>query len=276
MKIFKKAPLFILLSLICLMSLPSVASAPNGIIRPTEFDIVVVNGGNNPLQTPLESLELAEMETVVKSENTGIEESGNTEVQNACRVSFKRKEYGGLPDRIQITAIPYMSPLPTVTWTINPFDFYFFSGVADITHPFLTSGGVPIIYQVRVDRGGNSHLFTAIIFHDAPPSSCPPAGGSGSFKLDTHDDSSSMNDVSIFPTPCRTHQSIEYSLNKDAHVNISVFDIQGRLHTVVNDAYQEEGFYSLNVDTSPLPPGIYFYKIRIDDIWSEHKFVKME
>jgi len=265
MKILKNASLCILLSLMCLMSLPSIATATGGLL-PNEFAIVVVGSGNKSLQTPWEAFGAKQKETTEKSND----ECPNN-ICHGCKVRFGKENPNARDlELVEVTIIPYMSSLPTIVQNINLSIFDSLDEI-DITYPDPLDYA---IYRVKVRRGSETHTFTSYVNH----SSCPREITLDPFKLDTHDDDydSSINNVSIFPTPCRAHQNVMYSLDKDAYINISVFDMQGRLHKVVSDAYQREGVYALNVDTSSLPPGIYFYKIRMDDTWFDYKFVKME
>jgi len=84
-----------------------------------------------------------------------------------------------------------------------------------------------------------------------------------------------MKNLSIFPTLCRTHQDILYELTEDAYINISIFDMQGRIHKIVKNEYQEKGAYLKYIDTSVLSAGMYFYRIRINDMSFNYRFVKI-
>ncbi len=64
-----------------------------------------------------------------------------------------------------------------------------------------------------------------------------------------------------FPNPFRISTRIRYALPKPAFVELSIFDLQGRLvDTIVDDA-QTAGWYEILFDGSKLPSGTYFYRL---------------
>lgn len=64
-----------------------------------------------------------------------------------------------------------------------------------------------------------------------------------------------------FPNPFNPSTTIEYSIPKQSHVSIKVYDLLGReITTILNEA-KPAGNYSVNFDGSGLSSGVYFYKL---------------
>lgn len=65
---------------------------------------------------------------------------------------------------------------------------------------------------------------------------------------------------SIYPNPMSENASLDYSLNNDASVKISVFNLLGSEIAVLFDKKQEAGYYNLNFNRSDynLEAGVYF------------------
>jgi endo-1,3-1,4-beta-glycanase ExoK len=65
-----------------------------------------------------------------------------------------------------------------------------------------------------------------------------------------------------YPNPFNHQTNIKYSLRTNTKVNLSIYDINGRLvNTLVNDI-QSVGVYSVKFDATGLPSGIYMYKMQ--------------
>lgn len=67
-----------------------------------------------------------------------------------------------------------------------------------------------------------------------------------------------------YPNPFNPSTSIEYSIPKQSHVTIKVYDLLGReITTLLNEA-KPAGNYSVNFDGSGLSSGVYFYRLTTD------------
>ncbi|GEM_PF-2977742 len=64
-----------------------------------------------------------------------------------------------------------------------------------------------------------------------------------------------------YPNPFNPVTTIRYKLAENAHVNLAVYDIQGREVTTLVDAQQNAGSYSMQFKASNLASGVYIYKI---------------
>lgn len=68
-----------------------------------------------------------------------------------------------------------------------------------------------------------------------------------------------------YPNPFNPSTIIKFDLPKSSFVNLSVYDISGKLVGVILNGQKSQGIYSINFDASYLSSGTYFYKITTDD-----------
>jgi len=78
---------------------------------------------------------------------------------------------------------------------------------------------------------------------------------------------------SVYPNPFDDVSSISYSLVSPSHVLIAVYDVMGKLLTVLADTDQEAGDFSIVFNPDDLAPGIYFCRLEINH--NETRTVKM-
>lgn len=67
--------------------------------------------------------------------------------------------------------------------------------------------------------------------------------------------------ATLFPNPAKDEATVKFSLEKDAHVVITVSDIQGKEVLPVQQKDMENGEKEINLNTSSLKSGNYFVKI---------------
>ena len=65
-----------------------------------------------------------------------------------------------------------------------------------------------------------------------------------------------------YPNPFNPGTTIRYDLPEAGNVNISVFDLTGRLVRTLQDGRKAAGSYTINFNSSGLASGVYFYQIR--------------
>ena len=65
-----------------------------------------------------------------------------------------------------------------------------------------------------------------------------------------------------YPNPFNPTTKIYYSINQPTNIKISIFDVMGRLVSVVDDSYKLQGDYSLLWDASTKSSGIYYISIQ--------------
>ena len=68
-----------------------------------------------------------------------------------------------------------------------------------------------------------------------------------------------------YPNPFNPTTAITYSLRKDSHVIISVYDLLGREVMKLVDGYKIAGNYTVSLNGENLSSGVYIYKLVTDD-----------
>ncbi len=69
-----------------------------------------------------------------------------------------------------------------------------------------------------------------------------------------------------FPNPFNSETIIEYSVEKQSNVRIIVYDITGKEITTLINEQKNPGTYRINLNSSKLSSGTYFYTIFVDGI----------
>ena len=67
-----------------------------------------------------------------------------------------------------------------------------------------------------------------------------------------------------YPNPFNPTTKIRYELPLDGFVSLNVFDLTGRLVSILVNKKQSAGCYSLDFDASGLPSGVYLYRIEYE------------
>jgi hypothetical protein len=78
-------------------------------------------------------------------------------------------------------------------------------------------------------------------------------------------DLSNNNLAQNFPNPFNSATIISFSLAKPAKVNLSLFDMNGRLVKVLVNADKEAGTHTVRVNAGSLGKGLYIYKLQAGD-----------
>ncbi|MBN2017799.1 MAG: T9SS type A sorting domain-containing protein [Candidatus Cloacimonetes bacterium] len=79
--------------------------------------------------------------------------------------------------------------------------------------------------------------------------------------------------LNIAPNPIKHSARIHYSIVKNNHVQLDIYDIRGRLVQSVLNQYQNVGNYCVEIGVEGLRPGIYFCKLQQGDEEEIHKLV---
>ena len=66
-----------------------------------------------------------------------------------------------------------------------------------------------------------------------------------------------------YPNPFHTTTNITYELACEGHVNIALYDIQGRQVRVLVDSYKAAGNHAVTLDADNLPSGTYLYQLEV-------------
>jgi hypothetical protein len=69
----------------------------------------------------------------------------------------------------------------------------------------------------------------------------------------------------IAPMPVAGHSDVRYTLNNDALVKLSVYDMLGQEVAVLQNGEQRAGDQELSIDATDLAAGAYFLKLNIND-----------
>jgi len=74
-----------------------------------------------------------------------------------------------------------------------------------------------------------------------------------------------------YPNPFNSETKISFSLPERSIVNISIYDIRGRLVKDLVDREYQEGIYTINWDASGIQSGVYIIKMKTDHFSSVRK-----
>jgi hypothetical protein len=72
----------------------------------------------------------------------------------------------------------------------------------------------------------------------------------------------SFNLYQNYPNPFNTTTRIRFDIPKDGHIDLSVYDIQGKKILCLTKGQYKQGSYSIDFDGSMLSSGFYFYVLR--------------
>ncbi len=85
------------------------------------------------------------------------------------------------------------------------------------------------------------------------------------------DTTTNFSFLTTYPNPVQDYTTISYYTNADSHVFIDIWDINGKKMETITMGKQEKGRYSIILNASKYPSGIYFCKLHIDDKYLSHK-----
>jgi hypothetical protein len=76
-----------------------------------------------------------------------------------------------------------------------------------------------------------------------------------------------------YPNPAHDQARIMYSLPENTAVTLNLFDMHGKLISVLASGMKEKGAHTVHVNTSTLAKGVYYYTIRARDYIATRKLV---
>jgi hypothetical protein len=79
--------------------------------------------------------------------------------------------------------------------------------------------------------------------------------------------------LTIFPNPTNNFINAGYILNNNEQINLSLYDISGRLIAVLLQEEQTKGEYSLQISLNQYPKGVYFIELKTKQFNSTQKIV---
>ena len=76
-----------------------------------------------------------------------------------------------------------------------------------------------------------------------------------------------------YPNPFNPSTTIEYAVRRDSHAILKVYNLLGQQVRTLFDGWTGKGVHKLQVDTSGLPSGVYFYTLVADGMVSSRKMI---
>jgi hypothetical protein len=87
----------------------------------------------------------------------------------------------------------------------------------------------------------------------------------------------SMNSTClIYPNPFISRTTIEFSVINNGHIDLSVFDVSGKLIQTILEGPLPDGIYSINWRATNIGSGIYFLRICTKDTCELKKMILNE
>ena len=118
------------------------------------------------------------------------------------------------------------------------------------------------LYKWGHRRGGTERFFRPVTFLLLDPN--PPT-----------EVERELGGASVFPNPVVATSQLEYEVKKAGPVTVELLDGRGNaLRTVIQEAKQEKGRHTVQVNLADLPTGTYFYKIITRSGSETRRFVK--
>jgi hypothetical protein len=77
-----------------------------------------------------------------------------------------------------------------------------------------------------------------------------------------HQSSITSSDVSVFPNPVNDYFTVNFEVEQPSHLNIALFDIQGRQVELLFDGQTISGNQKFSFNKASLPAGVYSLIIR--------------
>lgn len=76
------------------------------------------------------------------------------------------------------------------------------------------------------------------------------------------------------PNPSNNESVIEFDLRKGGYVNLSLYDISGKLiEILINDEFKNYGSYQVKVESKKYEAGVYLYKLEVNDFTKTLKMI---
>ena len=79
-----------------------------------------------------------------------------------------------------------------------------------------------------------------------------------------------------YPNPFNPTTIITYSIAKESHVTLTVFNLLGQKVKTLVDQEKPIGTYIINFDSSGLSSGVYFYSVKAGDFFQVRKMLLLK
>jgi len=140
----------------------------------------------------------------------------------------------------------------------------------EVTFNYLMPGGFnngSEINKIVILFNPNSHSRDTVYFDDPTgpatiPVSIPENENVAPFRLFQNK-----------PNPAKDYTNIKLQVNSPGHVSLKLYDILGKSVSTLLDQNMQEGSYSIPIETSDLPDGIYFYVLKKEGITQTKRMV---
>ena len=108
-------------------------------------------------------------------------------------------------------------------------------------------------------------IYIPIVFHNL-------------YKIETLSSNTTLNPINfeinqIYPNPFNPLTTIRYGLTQNSDIQISIYDITGKLITTLINEFQTSGYHSITWDASNFSSGIYFLKMSVENFTATRKLV---
>ncbi|MCD4735652.1 MAG: T9SS type A sorting domain-containing protein [Bacteroidales bacterium] len=94
--------------------------------------------------------------------------------------------------------------------------------------------------------------------------------------IDKRNLNSSVSLSQNYPNPVRENTAIRYSLTQKQHINLSVFDMTGRVIETLVDEIKEMGSWQVNFNTQGHPGGMYYYTLHAGEFRETRKLMILD
>jgi hypothetical protein len=112
---------------------------------------------------------------------------------------------------------------------------------------------------INVKIFGNDAVCVALVIYEYEQES--GKGGGGPQSADNALFGSGQLMLNVFPNPAHKEFTVQYTLPKEALINLSIFDVTGRLVSALTNSAQKAGTYGKTFNTRNLPQGVYFIRL---------------
>jgi len=150
-------------------------------------------------------------------------------------------------DKIQFLngSISNHNPSPDSDW-----------GMCVAAGPFDLSPGDTATFAVVILGGEN--LGDIQQNYDTAAAKYPPVGVEEEINISNIP---AVFNITNYPNPVGNFATIDYQIPRKSDVSLRMYDISGRLISVLREGKSEPGYYSIKLNTSKLTNGVYFYRL---------------
>jgi hypothetical protein len=161
----------------------------------------------------------------------------------------------------------------TLNLTLNEFMFFSYEEQGDNTYPYYTPGNYNSSQIVSSDNlNPNDSYYKAQLY-------CPSVAFAINYQGENHlvdfklvsnnveinEVRSLKSDVRIYPNPADQLTTINYQLSTNSNVNMFIYDLTGKKVMELKQGKQTAGIHKININTSALSKGMYYYTLTRDN-----------